>query len=337
MRICLFHPKRLPPRDYGGVERVVVWLAKGLQERGHEVSVAALRGSRLPVGIRLIEMDPGVTSAEALLKVLPEGLDAVHFMAPPEAGAWERLPCAGLLTVHGNGKPGEVFPLNTVFLSADHARRHGGHAFVHNGIDPAEYQFDPDRAQADWMLFLSKTSWSVKNARGAARICRRAGASLVVAGGNRPWGLRARASLSKGLRWEGPVAGSRKAALLADARALLFPVLWPEPFGLVVVEAMMSGTPVLASRVGSLPELVISEVGELLDIPTSASAEAIWVDRVRELACLPRRKMPWEPEACRQWAEGRFHYLKMAEAYENAYKRVARGERLHGRPPVTGG
>lgn len=54
MKICLFHPKLLPPRDYGGVERVVLWLARGLLERGHEVWVAALAGSQLPPGAKLI-------------------------------------------------------------------------------------------------------------------------------------------------------------------------------------------------------------------------------------------------------------------------------------------
>lgn len=333
MKICLFHPKRLPPHDYGGVERVVLWLAQGLLERGHEVWVAALAGSRLPPGIGLIEM-PSDAKASDLKGRLPRGIDVVHWMAPPEAGASEDLPCASLLTVHGNGKSGERFPLNTVFLSRDHARRHGGVAFVYNGIDPAEYHFVSERGKSNRLLFLSKTSWRVKNLSGAVRICAQAGASLQIAGGNRPWSLRLRAAFSPRLDWAGPVSGQRKADLLSGARAFLFPVIWPEPFGLVVVEAMMSGTPVLASRQGSLPELVTPETGALLEIPVTREGERAWVEEVGRIAHSGAQTR-WKAEACRERAMTHFHYLKMAEGYENAYKRITAGEQLHLSAPVT--
>lgn len=334
MKICLFHPKLLPPRDYGGVERVVLWLAKGLVERGHEVWVGALEGSQLPPGARLLAFSREQSSAWELLKRLPAGVDVVHWMAPPEEGVCEKLPCASLLTVHGNGKPGEIFPLNTVFLSRDHARRHGAEAFVYNGIDPAEYRFEPGASRDGSLLFLSKTSWSVKNLGGAIRICSQAGASLKIAGGNRPWGRRLQAAISPRMNWVGAVGGEKKARLLAEARALVFPVLWPEPFGLVVVEALISGTPVLASRRGSLPELVTSDVGALLESPEDANSEKLWVEKVSELARDPALR--WCPEACRARALEHFHYLKMAEGYENAYNKVTTGAKLHQSPPVAG-
>lgn len=334
MKICLFHPKLLPPRDYGGVERVVLWLAKGLVERGHEVWVGALEGSQLPPGARLIPIAPGQASAWELLKRIPPGMDVVHWMAPPEDGVWEKLPCASVLTVHGNGKPGEEFPLNTVFLSRDHARRHAAEAFVYNGIDPAEVRFAPSDARKAGLLFLSKTSWSVKNLGGAMRICSRAGAKLTVAGGTRPWVRRLQAALVPRFDWQGAVGGELKAKLLAQSRALIFPVLWPEPFGLVVVEALMSGTPVLASRRGSLPELVSPEVGALLDSPEDSESESRWVEKVREVVAANAPQ--WSAEACRARALENFHYLKMAEGYENAYNLVAKGAKLHTRRPVAG-
>ncbi len=322
MRVVLFHPTLLPPRDYGGVERVVLWLAKGLLERSHEVWVAALPGSRLPEGARLLEIQPGASSAFDLLKVLPPGVDVVHFMAPPEAGALERLPCAGLLTVHGNGKPGEAFPLNTVFLSADHARRHGGQVFVHNGIDPDEYLFQPDQKDPSF-LFLSKTSWRVKNVAGAIRLCRQARVPLKVAGGNRPLGERLRVALTPGMKWIGPVAGRRKAEVLAQAKALVFPILWPEPFGLVVAEALMSGTPVIASCRGSVPELVASDVGVVVD------SDEDW------LRWLATDRLPWMPERCRQYALEKFHYRVMAKSYEDLYLRVRDGKMIHEAHPTA--
>jgi glycosyltransferase involved in cell wall biosynthesis len=329
MKILLFHPRLLPPKDYGGVERVVLWLARGLVERGHEVHVAAWRGSRLPPGARLVELGPEDLTEDEILARFPEGLDIVHFMAPTAGRLWARAPGAKLLTVHGNAKPGERYPRDTVFLSEDHARRHHATCFVHNGIDPAEVRFDPDGKRAE-LLFLSKTSWGVKNLAGAMRICRIAGVPLRIAGGHRPWGLRARAWLTPGQAWVGPVAGERKAELLSQARALVFPVRWPEPFGLVVVEALMSGTPVIASRLGSLPELVGPEVGMLLDPPlaedgspeSKAAWQNAWVSALSESAELARAR--WSPEACREWAMSRFHYSRMAEGYESVYLKVSK-------------
>ncbi|MCM2278367.1 MAG: glycosyltransferase [Oligoflexia bacterium] len=327
MRVVLFHPTELPPRDYGGVERVVLWLARGLVERGHEVWVGALPGSRLPEGARLLEIPENDRSALSLAPRLPEGTDVVHFMAPPEPGAWEQLPCAGLLTVHGNGRPGEAYPLNSVFLSADHARRHGGNVFVYNGIDPSEYRFAP-KEKEDWFLFLSKTSWSVKNLAGAMRLCAEAEVPLRIAGGSRPVLRRLQAFLRPQMRWMGPVAGEAKAELLARARALLFPVLWPEPFGLVVVEALISGTPVLASRKGSLPELVPADVGVTLPVPEKGRDKEWQAILVSEMLGI-------EPERCREWALSKFHYARMAEAYEGLYRDVSGGKTLHLSPPLV--
>jgi glycosyltransferase involved in cell wall biosynthesis len=314
VKVVLHHPTLLPPRDYGGVERVVLWLAKGLVELGHEVWVGAQPGSRLPEGARLLEIPPERASALDLIPILPQGVDIVHFQAPPEAGTWEALACPGVLTVHGNGKPGEVFPKNTVFLSRDHAQRHGSEQFVYNGIDPEEYRFEPDQKE-DWALFLSKTSWRVKNVAGAIDLCTRARMPLKIAGGNRPLTARLRARLNPRMQWVGPVSGAKKAELLAHAKAFIFPVLWSEPFGLVVAEALMSGTPVIAACRGSIPELVPSDVGVTLS--NEPGSESVWVE------WLSRREFPWSPERCRAWAMEKFHYKRMAQSYEEIYRRLS--------------
>lgn len=326
MRVVLFHPAMLPPRDYGGTERVVLWLAKGLREEGHEVWVAALAGSQLPQGVRLIPVPADQTNARDILPRLPAGTDVVHFMAPPEKSVWGRLPCAGVLTVHGNGQPGEVFPANSIFLSQDHARRHGAETYIYNGVDPVEYLFEPEQ-KGETYLFLSKTTWRVKNLSGAIRLCAQAEVPLDVAGGRRPLRFRARALVSPRLAWLGPVSGEAKARALAHAKALVFPVLWPEPFGLVVVEALMSGTPVIASPRGSLAELVPSEVGALLD----PDDEIRWID------LLQTRQLPFHADACRKWAMQKFHYRVMAQNYVTAYRRSIAGERLNQQAPTARG
>ncbi len=325
MKIVLFHPTHLPPKDYGGVERVVLWLTKGLLELGHEVWVAAFPGSRLPRGAQRLEVSPEKPTALELPARLPPGTDVVHFQAPPEEGVWKQLPCAGLVTVHGNGKPGEVFPKNSVFLTRDHATRHSATAFVFNGIDPDEYLFRPE-LKSDRYLFLSKTSWKVKNVKGAIDLCSRARVGLDIAGGYRPWSQRIGVALSEPrMSWLGPVAGARKAELLSRASALIFPVIWPEPFGLVVAEAMMSGTPVLASPIGSLPELIPPDVGAL---PRDSHE---WLTTLREGAS------KWSPEGCRAWAMEQFHYRRMAFEYVEYYRKAMSGFPLHEAHPEAKG
>lgn len=325
MKILLFHPVSLPPRDYGGVERVVQWLSKGLVELGHEVWIAALEGSSLPAGVRLLEISRNERSALGNLERFPSGIDVVHFMAPPEKEIWTQLPCSGVLTVHGNGQIGEEFPLNSVFVSQNHAIRHGATAYVHNGIDPAEYLFDP-ALKENWYLFLSKTSWRVKNLSGAMRFCQRARVPLRIAGGRRPWYLRAKAFFDPHMHWVGTVAGEKKARLLAQAKALVFPVTWPEPFGLVVAEALMSGTPVLAADQGSLKELISPEVGGTLSL-----SDPRWME------WLVKSPLPWNSEDCRRHAMEKFHYQVMARRYVEIYQRVQSGESLNQKPPRSQG
>ncbi len=316
MRVLLFHPVQLPAQHYGGTERVVMWLARGLLELGHEVQIAALESSRLPSDMKHLSVARGQCSLTDVLPLIPDSTDVIHFMAPPGAEELSRLSIPHITTVHGNGKPGEVFPRNTVFLSEDHARRHGSRIFVHNGIDPQEYVFNPGKRENPF-LFFSKTSWNVKNLAGAMRRCKKAGAPLWIAGGSRPWHKRVESFLTPGFRWLGSVGGEEKAKVFSRAKALLFPVIWDEPFGLVVAEALMSGTPVIASRKGSLPELVHPEVGTLL-----GDQDEEWID------WLKRDTLPWSPQACRDWAMHRFHYRRMAEDYVKLYQRVVKGEGL---------
>src|SRR5690606_19588663 len=221
------------------------------------------------------------------------GIDVVHFHAPPELEFFERSSVPSLTTIHGNGKPGEVFPENSVFLSRDHAARHGRGTFVHNGADPAEFRFEPENRKNS-LLFLSKTTWKVKNLAGAMAIAEAAMEPLTIAGGSGPWSLRLRACW-RGQAWAGSVAGEKKARLLSEASALLFPVRWPEPFGLVMIEAMLSGTPVVGSALGSVSE-VLGSSGIVVDAPfwEARSREecedglAKWTDGIRRVRKLDR-------------------------------------------------
>ena len=286
MHIALFHWGRLPPTAYGGTERVVTWLARGLAELGHTVTLVAGRGSRIAEA-RVVVGDPAPATAPdfSLRPLLPPGVAP----PPPPAPGRNDPGVPYLVQLHGNSHPGVARPKNTLYLSADHARRHGGTAYVHNGLDPAELTFRAAKGSAD--LFLGRLHrekgwhWAVAGTRRTRR-------SLVIAGGWRP-------SLRPGLRFVGEVGGARKAELLADARLLWMPALWDEPFGLTLIEALASGTPVLGTRRGSLPEIITDDVGRL-----GGTLDEL-IDALPEMGRI-------DPEACRARVLRHFHYRVMA-------------------------
>jgi Glycosyl transferases group 1 len=306
MHVALYFHGRLPVRGYGGTQRVIVWLARGLAHLGHRVTLLAAAGSELREA-SVIGLDPRKILAPEfdIAPSLPATADILHAHAP-----LSRPPALPhLFTLHGNLRAQSPMPQQTIFLSADHARRHGGTAFVYNGVDPAELTFRSKKSNYD--LFLGRLH-SVKGYRWAIAGTRRSGQRLVVAGGWRP-------SLRPGLRFAGTVDGVRKAALLAGAACLWMPAQWDEPFGLTLVEAMMSGTPVLGTRRGAIPEIVSPAVGAL-------------GDTLDELVELRRSIEQRDPHACRQRAERWFSHTVMAAEYVRMYEHYLRTSRL---PPGT--
>ncbi|RYZ65496.1 MAG: hypothetical protein EOP09_14165, partial [Proteobacteria bacterium] len=203
LHVLLHHPVQIPALKYGGIERVVLWLAQGLIEAGHRVSIVCEGDGDLPAGIHRVkpayfnELNQVPGRVRETLQV-----DLIHFHATPSESEWEPTKLPYLVTIHGNGKLGEKYLPHTVFVSRDHAQRHGRSAFVHNGVNPTDYDSSPQKDRS--FRFLSKTSWEVKNLRGALEICDAAGVTLEIAGGNRPVGLRMRVAFSSH-RWWGAV------------------------------------------------------------------------------------------------------------------------------------
>jgi hypothetical protein len=293
MHIALYIYGRLPVRGYGGTERVVVWLARGLVELGHKVTLLALAGTRLPE-CSLVALDPGMFRLKwDLTPFIPRSADLLHAHSPLQAAPDH----PHVFTLHGNMREGRLPPPNTIFVSANHASRHGRTTFVYNGVDPSDFVFRVRKADFD--LFLGRLH-SIKGYRWAIEGARRAGKRLLVAGGWRP-------SFRRRLRFVGSVDGARKAELLAEAACLWMPALWEEPFGLTLIEAMMSGTPVLGTRRGALPEIVTEKVGAL-------------GDTLDELVRLRGSIEACDPFACRSRAERYFSHIKMAEAYVRVYQ-----------------
>jgi glycosyltransferase involved in cell wall biosynthesis len=300
MRVALLYHGRLPVEHYGGTERVVVWLARGLAELGHEVVLLAGPGSRVPEA-RLVPVDP--RAAEHVdfdpRPFLPPGIDVLHAHRPLAA-----VGVPTLWTLHGTANRSD-YPPNMVGLSRDHATRSGAAAYVYNGLDPSEYRFRADKEAFD--LFLGRLH-SAKGWQWAVDGARRTGHRLVVAGG-------LRSLFRRGVRTVGRVGGARKRDLLAAAACLWMPAQWDEPFGLTLIEAMVSGTPVLGTRRGALPEIVSPETGALGDTLDDLVAARPGLARI-------------DPEACRSRVLGSFTHLTMAEGYVRLYREVMENGRI---------
>jgi glycosyltransferase involved in cell wall biosynthesis len=321
MHVTLYKPGQIPipPRFYGGVERIIYWLGKALIELGHQVTLIANPQSEIPgAELRAISADE---KNPAWMKLIPDSTDIVQLFnefAPDINKPF-------LIRFGGNPRPDAQFHPNTVFLSQRHAELHGSRHFVHNGLDPNEYSFSEKRE--DYAIFLAKARWPAKNLAGAIQVARRAGIELRVLGSrNWPFDLQKFLPPIRGVRYYGMLGGREKFELLARARCLIFPVRWHEPFGNAVIEALASGCYVAATPYGSLPEIVTSETGLL-------SAKA---DELAEAVKNPGR---FNPQKCRERVlSGGFTHLDMAKKFLKFYERIlAHGSLLEKSesPPAT--
>ncbi len=314
MRILMVSRSKIPVFAYGGTERVIWDLGRALTTLGHEVTYLVEPGSTCSFA-KVIELRDDL----ALSQQIPSDVDLVHFhFFPAQAGD---IPQPCVYTQHGNSSVGEKLPLNTVFLSRDHAQRHGSDCFVYNGLDWSEYGAPnlslPARAHAH---FLGKAAWRVKNLKGAIAVARKARVHLDVLGGTR-------LNLKRGVRFtpwpsihfHGMVGGEHKFELLRNSRALIFPVRWHEPFGLAVIESMFYGAPVFGTPYGALPELVSAEDGVLA---TDASTLAYAVTGFQ-----PNRK------ATHERVQDQFNAQRMARDYLARYADVLDGRVLNTQAP----
>jgi len=298
MHVVVASHHRLPVEGYGGPQRVVVALVRGLAALGHRVTLLAQPGTKVAEAAKTVEVAPRLLkdSGVDLNKFIPEGADILHAHFPLKQGP-KGVPF--VQTLHGNWKPDTPLPPNTIFLSRDHAKRHGSTIFVYNGLDPAEYIFR--RRKEQWDLFLGKLH-SDRGYHWAVDAAKRTGRRLIIAGGWRP-------SFTGAVKYVGEVGGKRKAVLLARARCLWMPAQWDEPFGLPTIEALFSGTPVIGTRRGALPEIVTPAVGVLRDT-------------LDELILAGDKVTTLDPSACRERAERHFTHLVMAENYVRMYQHV---------------
>jgi glycosyltransferase involved in cell wall biosynthesis len=297
MHVAVASHHRLPVEGYGGTQRVVVALVRGLAALGHKVTLLAQPGTAVAEASALVDLPPKRLRDPALdlTPFVPKDADILHVHFP--VAKPPRRPF--VQTLHGNLRKGDVVLPHTIFLSRDHARRHGSTTWVYNGLDPADYFFR--KRKENWDLFLGRLH-SAKGYHWAIEAAKKSGRQLIIAGGWRP-------SFTGAIKYVGEVDGKRKAALLARARCLWNAAQWDEPFGLVTIEALFSGTPVLATKRGALPEIVTPATGALCDTLPEMLEEA-------------ERIGTRDPGACRAHAERHFTHRVMAEEYLRMYHAV---------------
>lgn len=312
LRVALILDRRIPVEKYGGTERQVIWLARELTRQGHAVTLIVRPGSFV-AGVR---MQFANSTEEAFARV-PDDIDIVNSHSGAAPDDFTR-PC--LCTAHGNGRPPKGG--NWSFVSGDHARRHGRETFVYNGLPVDEHYFSADKS--DRLLFFSRINRPGKNVTRALSLARAYDIKLDLAGGSR-WELLTRSqvrregafflSMDRRFRFHGEVGGWPKAKLFADAKALLFPIRWEEPFGLVVVESLLAGTPVIVSPCGSMPELVDADIGFLCETDDDFAAAFDAVSGI-------------PPHRCREYAAEHFSIARTTGQYVELYRRILDGETL---------
>jgi glycosyltransferase involved in cell wall biosynthesis len=340
LRIAQIAPlyESCPPKLYGGTERVVSWLTEELVRQGHEVTLFASGDSRTnatlvsasPRALRLdwsvkdplahhMSMLDRVVEQEDQFDILHFHTDYLHFPLT------RLLTCPSITTLHGRQDLADLVPVyrrfkNVPLVSISDAQR-GPLPFanwrrtIHHGL-PRDL-LAMGQGKGGYLAFIGRISPEKRLDR-AIEIARAVGMPLKVAAkvdnADKAYFERVISPLldNPTVEFIGEIGDGQKSAFLGNAAALLFPIAWPEPFGLVMIEAMACGTPVVAFRCGSVPEVIDDEVTGLVVDDMDAAVDAAL--RIGEL----------DREACRTAFERRFSANRMGNDYVRLYSTLLR-------------
>lgn len=313
MHILLVGNYIIPAVKYGGVERILWWLGKQFVSKGHKVTYLVKDGSYCPFA-EIIIYDEKQTINEQI----PDSVDVVQFNGLFS----EDISKPFIINFQENINDTNIkFNRNTVFISKNQANRYNSNVYIHNCIDFNDYGIPNFNVKRNYVHFLADAAWKVKNVKGAIRIAKQAHEQLAVLGGVRfNFNMGIRITLDTHVKFYGKVGGTQKNNLINASKALLFPVLWHEPFGIAIIESLYFGCPVLATPYGSLPELVNSEVGFLSNSYTELS------DALKNI-------QQFNNKGCHDYVVENFSAKKMADEYLAMYEKVLNGEQLNSKPP----
>ncbi len=341
MRIAQLAPtyERVPPAAYGGTEHIVHLLTEELVRRGHEVTLFASGDSETAARLRSVTPQPvrygdasdGLRHAEYLqlanaqacfVEAATGAFDIVHNHAGVEGLALAATSRTPVITTNHNPFVPQVQTIWDAYPWAHHAlSRASAETFpsrgaltpIHHGIDVASYRFG-ERPEG-YLLFLGRFS-PEKGAARAIAAATAAGRTLVLAGkvdaadtAHFETEIEPHIDGDR-IRYVGEADQAAKRHLLAGADAVLFPIEWDEPFGLVMIESLASGTPVIGLRRASVPEVVEDGVTGFVVDDGDGLVEAI--GRIGEI----------DRRVCRAHAEARFNVERMVDDYERHYDTV---------------
>jgi glycosyltransferase involved in cell wall biosynthesis len=335
MHIAVVAPPwyEIPPAGYGGIEAMCFWLVEGLVQRHHDVTLIGAGESHTRarfystynpapsdrVGRNVPEVVHALAAARILDELRPD-LIHDHSLAGPLIAEARRAPT--VVTTHRpvEGEDGRYYAnmRNVALVASSRAQQSLAPdlpwvGVVHNGIPVESYPLSANKG--DYVLFLNRFNPD-KGPDLAIRAAREAGQRLVLAGmcitasDQRFFDEAVRPLLGPDVDCYGTVDSDQKKKLLTGAKCLIQPIRWNEPFGLIMIEAMACGTPVVALRAGSVPEIVVhGKTGFICDLP-------------KELASAIEMASTIDPQACREHVLRSFHVTTMVEAYEGIYRRV---------------
>jgi glycosyltransferase involved in cell wall biosynthesis len=324
----------VPPPGYGGIEWIVSLLADGLVDAGHEVTLFASGDSRTKAHLASVyDVAPSEWIGHTFWDlrhtvsclVRRDEFDVISDhtgLLGLALGSQGPTPFAH--TVHGplTGEPGAVYAelasilphAALIAISETQRSRKPDLPWVatcRNALDLSTYPFAPEKG--DYLLFLGRMT-ADKGAHRAVAVAKECGLPLKLAGKCREpleqeyFDALVRPHLSDRIEYVGEVTHGEKVALLQGARVTLFPIKWEEPFGLVMIESMACGTPVIATRFGAVPEVV------------EDGATGIVVDRWQDMAGALERADAIDPHVQRRAVEERFSPERMVADYVRAYE-----------------
>ncbi len=344
----------VPPFMQGGTERIAYWQALGLAKRGHTVTLIAANGSKHDPSYTLVEIGGGDTvtgSSNQLTVNFTEGSRNLRkelvYMADVIQWLFDHGKEFDVILNNMRGGESVLLPiaklLNKPFVTVMHlplfealaqqfrkyqtpvitisqAQRVGFDGVnyigtVYNAADLTELPFV--QTPKDYLLMMGSIA-PHKNQKEGILAAKALGKPIILAGkiGNQAYWDAEIAPLVDGTTvvHKGEMGITEKAALLGGAQALLFPIVWPEPFGLVMIEAMACGTPVVAYRNGAVPEVVVDgKTGFIVDESQGVDGLSVAVKHIGEI----------DRAACRKNVEEHFTVEKMTDSLEAALQKVA--------------
>lgn len=343
MKIAQVAPlwERVPPPTYGGIELVVSRLTDELVRRGHDVTLFASGDSQTLARLeavypRALRLDPEIKE-HVMYEILETSLvyqqaaefDIIH----SHVGIWT-LPVACLAstptvhTLHGifTRDNSKVFTQHSSqpYISISNAQRQLDLNYVstvYNGIKPEEYPFVAHPQEPPYLVFLGRFS-PEKGPQHAIAIAKQAGWRLKMAGKVDVVDTEffekeiAPHIDNQQIEFLGEVNHAEKAELLGNAAITLFPITWQEPFGLVMIESMAAGTPVIGINLGSVPEVI------------THGKTGFVCQNYEEMAAMIPAALELNRQTCREDVENRFSVTKMVDGYEAVYEKIIK-DRSH--------